>query len=361
MKKRILILFTGWTVAWNVAKTEVSEHKESNWEDFMKILENSVEIVKHNWSIEIKPEVVELFNVDSSNIQPENWTRLISEIEEKYDEFDAFIVLHWTNTMWYTTSALSFALSNINKPVIFTWAQVPLWYLWSDAITNLVNALRLSVWWYHEIKWVMAVFGSKIISWTRVKKWTDFDYDPFKSFQAWNLWDIWRFMRIHDLDLKKHLNYLSSRKPLAIQSRMLNVKKNFDMNSIASITEFPGMSVNIFKLLVENDSIKAFVFRSFWAWDPSSHLFPAFKYLKNKKIPIIVTTQAPSWISNFQVNETGQYLRENDLAIPAHNMSIESMTVKMAWLLAQNKSYDEIKTLMITDLHWEIDVESELI
>jgi len=60
-------------------------------------------------------------------------------------------------------------------------------------------------------------------------------------------------MRIHDLDLKKHLNYLSSRKPLAIQSRMLNVKKNFDMNSIASITEFPGMSVNIFKLLVEND------------------------------------------------------------------------------------------------------------
>jgi len=60
----------------------------------MKILENSVEIVKHNWSIEIKPEVVELFNVDSSNIQPENWTRLISEIEEKYDEFDAFIVLH---------------------------------------------------------------------------------------------------------------------------------------------------------------------------------------------------------------------------------------------------------------------------
>jgi len=60
----------------------------------MEILENSVEIVKHNWSIEIEPEVVELFNVDSSNIQPENWTRLVSEIEERYDEFDAFIVLH---------------------------------------------------------------------------------------------------------------------------------------------------------------------------------------------------------------------------------------------------------------------------
>jgi len=262
-KKRILILFTGWTVTWNIAESTISEHKESDWEDFMKIINNSIEVVKHNWNMEIESEIKELLNVDSSNIQPENWTELISEIEEKYDDFDAFIVLHWTNTMWYTASALSFALDNINKPVIITGSQVPLWYLWSDAITNLVNALRLSVWWYHELKWVIVVFGSKIISWTRVKKWSDFDYDPFIAFQTVSLWDIWRFMKIDDLALRKHINYLSARKPLAIQSRVLSVKKDFDMNSIASLTEFPWMSEWIFKLLVENNWIKAFVFRSF--------------------------------------------------------------------------------------------------
>ncbi len=245
--------------------------------------------------------------------------------------------------------------------MILTWAQVPLWYLGTDAVTNLINALRLSVWGYNEIKWVMAVFWSKIISWSRVKKGTDFDYDPFKSFQSWCLWDIGRFMRLSESALAKHVKYLSALKPLAIQSRVLSVKKEFYMDKIASLTEFPGMSVDIISSLVENNGIKWFVFRAFGAWDPSSHLFPAFKYLKKKKIPIIVTTQAPSWVANFQVNETWQYLREHQLAIPAHNMSIESMTVKMAWLLAQNKTYEDINVIMLQDLHWEIDVESELI
>ena len=285
----------------------------------------------------------------------------MDEIKDKYDDFDAFIILHGTNTMAYTASALTFALENINKPVVLTGAQVPLGYLGTDSVTNLVNALRVSVWEYDEVKGVMAVFGSKIISGSRVKKGTDFDYDPFRAFQKGLLGDIGRFIRINEPAMRKHISYLSKYKPLAIQSRILSIKKNFDMKSIVSITEFPGMSVDIFKSLVENNNTKAFIFRAFGAGDPSSHLFPAFEYLKEKKIPIIVTTQAPDGISNFQVNETGQYLRENDLAIPAHDMSIESMTVKLAWLLAQGVKYEDIKQRMLEDMHGEITLENELI
>lgn len=68
-----------------------------------------------------------------------------------------------------------------------------------------------------------------------------------------------------------------------------------------------------------------------------------------------------SGVSNFQVNETGMYLRKHDLAIPAHDMSIESMTVKMGWLLAQGKSYEDIKQKMVEDMHGEITIEAELI
>ena len=263
--------------------------------------------------------------------------------------------------MGYTASALSFALENINKPVIMTGAQVPLGYLGTDAVTNLVNSLRLAVWEYHDVKGVIAVFGSKIISGTRVKKGTDFDYDPFNSFQAGALGQIGRFMRIDEAALRKHVNYLSKYKPLAIQSRVLSVKKDFDTKSIASLTEFPGMSVDLFKSLVENNGIKAFIFRAFGAGDPSAHLFPAFEYLKTKKIPIIVTTQAPSGVASFQVNETGQYLKEHDLAIPAFDMSMESMTAKLAWLLAQKMDYEQIKIKMSEDLHGEINIENELI
>lgn len=360
-QKRVLIIYTGGTVAGNVAKSDVSQNTKSDPNSFVGALDNSIEIIKKNWNIEINPVIEELFNVDSSNIQPEHWTALIEKIQEKYDDFDAFIVLHGTNTMGYTAAALSFALENINKPVILTGAQVPLGYLGTDAVTNLVNSLRLSVWGYHEVKGVMAVFGSKIISGTRVKKGTDFDYDPFRSFQTGTLGQIGRFMRIDAAALRKYVSYLSKSKPLAIQSRVLSVKKEFDTKIIASLTEFPGMRAEIFQYLVENNHAQAFILRSFGAGDPSTHLFPAFEYLKEKRVPIMVTTQAPSGISNFQVNETGQYLKENDLAIPAYDMSIESMTTKLAWLLAQKMSYEQIKMKMIEDLHGEINIESELL
>lgn len=360
-KKRVLLLSTGGTIAGNVALSNVSEHVTSKPDDFLNTLNDSVEIVKRNWNIEIEPEIIDLFNVDSSDMLPKNWTILIEKIAEFYDDFDAFIILHGTNTMGYTAAALSFALENINKPVILTGAQVPLGYLGSDATTNLVNSLRLAVWGYHPIKGVMAVFGSKIISGVRVKKGTDFDYDPFASFVTGAIGQIGRFIRINEQALDKHTSYLSKVKSLAIQSRVLSIKKDFDTESIASLTEFPGMSPDIFQSLVENNKIKAFILRAFGAGDASQTLLKAFEYLKEKQIPIVVTTQAPSGVASFQVNESGKILKDRDLAIPAYDMSIESITTKLAWLLAQNFSYEQIKHKMLEDLHGEINIENELI
>lgn len=360
-QKRVMIIFTGGTIAGNVAKAAAVTLVKSNPDSFETIVQQSIEILKRNWYIEIKPTMVELFNVDSSNVLPENWTKLAATIENAYDDYDAFLILHGTNTMGYTSSALSFAFENINKPVIITGAQVPLGYLGSDATTNLVNAMRLAVWGYHPIKGVMAVFGSKIISGVRVKKGTDFDYDPFQSFITGALGQIGRFMRINEAALDKHVAYLSRIKPLAIQSRVLSVKKEFETKHIVSLTEFPGMNPDLFQILVEQAGAKAFIFRAFGAGDAAAHLFPGFEYLKEKRIPILVTTQAPNGISSFQVNETGKYLLDNDLAIPMYDMSIESMTTKLAWLLGQQYGYEEIKRTMIQDLHGEINVENELL
>jgi L-asparaginase len=224
-----------------------------------------------------------------------------------------------------------------------------------------VNSLRLAVWGYHPIKGVMAVFGSKIIAGTRVKKGTDFDYDPFASFITGALGQIGRFIRINEPALNKYISYLSKVKPLAIQSRVLSIKKDFDTAGIASLTEFPGMSKDIFKSLVENNGTKAFILRAFGAGDASLHLMEAFEYLKEKQIPIVVTSQAPNGVASFQVNESGKILKDKDLAIPAYDMSIESMTTKLAWLLAQKFTYEEIKHKMLEDLHGEINIENELI
>jgi L-asparaginase len=82
---------------------------------------------------------------------------------------------------------------------------------------------------------------------------------------------------------------------------------------------------------------------------------------EEKQIPVVVTTQAPGGISNFQVNETGQHLAKNELAVPAHDMNMEAMSTKLAWLLGQNCDYETIKSRMLTELHGEIHVGAELI
>ena len=92
--KRILIIFTGGTVAGNVAKSKISQNVKSDPNTFLGALENSIDIIKKNWNIKINADLSDIINVDSSNIKPNNWTQIIEEIEKKYDEYDGFIVLH---------------------------------------------------------------------------------------------------------------------------------------------------------------------------------------------------------------------------------------------------------------------------
>jgi L-asparaginase len=121
------------------------------------------------------------------------------------------------------------------------------------------------------------------------------------------------------------------------------------------------MSGNILTSLAETGKVRGVILRSFGAGDPNQSLFDGFELLKSKQIPVIVTTQAPGGVSNFQVNETGQYLKVHNLAIPACDMSIEAMTTKLAWLLGQGIVYDQIKHAMLEDLHGEVNVRIELV
>jgi L-asparaginase len=225
----------------------------------------------------------------------------------------------------------------------------------------MVNALRMALWGFSEVKGVMVVFGSRIISGARAKKGTDFDYDPFSSFQTGALGQIGRFMKIDDSAMAKHISYLSKSHPLALSASMLSFKAQFNTHAIVSLTEFPGMTSDVLINLANNNSVKGIILRSFGAGDPNQSLFKGLEYLKEKQIPVVITTQAPGGVSNFQVNETGHYVKEHELAIPAYDMSIESMTVKLGWLLGQEVSYEAMKSKMVEDLHGEINVHVELV
>lgn len=374
----VLVITTGGTIAGQVAiKNEQSlsrddlqvQRSEMFNDAIQRALEPSKKYLEDIYGINIDILIQPFSNIDSSDISPENWSGLADLIKTEYDKYDSFIITHGTNTLGYTCAALSFALVNPNKPIILTGSQVPAGYPGSDGLTNFENALRVAVWQRESglapIKGVLAVFGSHIITGTRVKKDTEFDYDAFKSFNTASIGRIGRIININENNLAKHNSYLkTSEFREARRQDELICENDYNMN-IVSLTEFPGMSDDIFESLIRPPvSVQGIIFRAFGAGDPATKHHEIFKKLRERQIPIVVTTQAPNGNANFQVNESGQFLKKNNLAIPAYDMSIESQTTKLSWLLAKKEkgllTYEQLCKEMIRDIRGEINVMWEI-
>lgn len=369
MLHKMLLISTGGTIAGEVATTKKEESYEIKKADaFSDIIKDTVGYLKRTQEIELDIEPHEFAEVDSSNIEPKHWTGLVDIIKERFDDYDSFVITHGTNTLGYTCAALSFAIANSGKPIILTGSQVPINQPGSDAKTNLDNAIRVAVWnkENRRTRGVICVFGSHIITGTRVKKDTEFDYDAFKTFNQGSIGRIGRLIDIDSENLERHCAYHKSAKfPVAMSAKDLKIENDFDTR-IASFSEFPGMDPEILWYLHKEKSIKGFVIRAFGAGDLASRFVPVLERLKEAHVPVVVTTQAPNGNATLQVNEPGQYLKEHSLVIPAYDMSHESQVTKLAWLLAKMREgalrFEDFEVAMIEDVRGEIDVmwESEV-
>ncbi|MCI9000379.1 MAG: hypothetical protein HFJ26_05615 [Clostridia bacterium] len=240
MDKKILIISTGGTISQIHTQKgiAISNAKSFKGDTFSNILNNFKE--------ELNIDVIDsrtILNKDSSNIVPKDWKKIIDTIVEEYDNYTAFIVTHGTNTMGYTCSAISFAIENLGKPIIFTGSQVSYGMIGTDAIMNLENALRIIADDNCKLAGVCCVFGSKVITGTRVKKKTEFDYDAFKTFgRVLDIAKIGNSIIYNEEELKKHLSFLGSKSKL---KSGLIIKDKFDTN-IVSLTEFPRIKSKLF-------------------------------------------------------------------------------------------------------------------
>src|SRR5699024_2345783 len=166
--KKILILSTGGTIA-SVEGTDGLAPKLSV-KDLMSHLPELPD------GIEIEGTV--LLNLDSTNMQPEHWITIAEAIESYDDDYDGFVITHGTDTLGYTSAALSYMLQNLSKPVILTGSQVPINFEENDAEQNMTDALRLAC---EEIGGVFVVFDGRVIQGTRAVKMRTKSYDAFES------------------------------------------------------------------------------------------------------------------------------------------------------------------------------------
>lgn len=284
-------------------------------------------------------ECADLFSMDSSNIQPEEWLMIAEAVKKAMDSHDAVVITHGTDTMAYTSSMLSFLLQHIPIPVILTGAQYPMVYPDSDGRANLRNAIIAA----REMPGgIYILFGSAIIRGCRAVKTRTTSLNAFESINAPYVGTVvdGRYIAI---DEKPHDG------PFNVYDRLVS--------DVALIKLVPGTS----PLLIENCAncgVKGVVIEAFGLG--GVHNFrrdhaEAIKKLIERGIPVILTSQCLYEASSLSVYAVSAPLKKAG-AISAMDMTTEAAVTKLMWALAQSGEGDiqNIRLLMQTDICGEI-------
>ncbi|MCQ2977831.1 MAG: asparaginase [archaeon] len=350
--KKVLFIATGGTISESVStdgKLCVDSKKDINF-----ILQN---LLKRDTVQGIKSiDTCNLFQIDSSNMSPNYWKKLINKIYDEYDNYDAFVVCHGTDTLSYTCSALAFAFSNIAKPIILTGSQIPFGELGSDAEMNIENIIRVLSQDVIKLKGVMCLFSNKLISGTRVRKNSEFDYSAFESNNESPLAYMGIKIRFNITKIEAHNKCYGNAKT----KEEIVLLDKFALDKIMVIHEFPGLNVEIVKQMIDN-GVKGIVLKSYADGNsnvskPDSGIIninEMYDYARKKNCIITVCSQPFHGVTTMNTYETGLLAKELG-AVPSYDISFECLTVKLAWLIGQKYPVSEIKEKIVENIKDEI-------
>lgn len=332
--KRILIIQTGGTIAMDIDRqNDTPEPKPGTWSEAIYR-----EIPELSQIAEL--EIEKLFYADSSDVNREHWAKLIRFIEQEYENYDGFVILHGTDTMAYTASALSFALRNLNKPVILTGSQVPMSNIRSDARRNLVNSIEMATLPLNE---VAICFNDFIFRGNRTTKMSIGDFDAFASPN---------FPPLAEIGLEIELNTRSK-----TESEPLTTFTAFD-DRIFLLKIFPNLVPGFLERL-DLSAMKALIIEAFGSGNfpihGSTSLVPFLKECLVQDVIVIITSQAPYDSVDLTKYQSGRIALELN-AISAKDMTTEATLTKIMYLLGCHSDNGTIKKLFQQDIAGEITV-----
>ena len=318
--KHILMISTGGTIASKQSDEGLQPGITS--EEILECVPEAAEICN------ITAE--QLFSLDSTNVKAEHWLAIARHVEENYEKYDGFVITHGTDTMAYTAAALSYLIQNSPKPIAITGSQKSIYERDTDARTNVLDALRFAS--DDRAHGVRVVFDGKVIIGTRARKMRTRSFNAFSSID---------YPEIAIVRAGRVIYYLETPKPEGptFYHEM--------QGKVIAIRMVPGQEGHVFDYLA--DHYDAVIVESFGMGGipdyEDGELMEALKRFTAKGRTLIMSTQVPHEGSDMGVYQVGVKVRSEIPMIEAHTMTIEAITTKMMWALAQSRDPEQVRRL----------------
>ena len=337
--KSILIIYTGGTIG----MIKDPETGVLSPLDFDQILDEVPELKRFGFNlstISFSPVI------DSSNLNPEVWIKLVKIIKEKYNNYDGFVILHGTDTMAYSASALSFMLENLDKPVIFTGSQLPIGTLRTDGKENLISAIEIAATEKNGqplAPEVCVYFENKLMRGNRTTKYNSEHFNAFESPNYPNLAEA-------GINLKfnyEAIHYSTSDKELKIHTKL-------DTN-IVVLKIFPGLSKNTLHTILNIKNIRAIIIETYGAGNASTEkwfLNELSEVIKEGKI-VLNVSQCAAGSVDMTKYETGNELLKLGV-VSGYDITTEAAVTKLMHLLGQKFDNNKIKLKINKSISGEI-------
>lgn len=283
--------------------------------------------------------------IDSSNMHPRVWIQLAEMIKTNYTKFDGFVILHGSDTMSFTASALSFMLENLSKPVVLTGSQLPIGVIRTDGKENLITAIEIAAAQKNKkalVPEVCIYFEYKLYRGNRTFKYNSQHFDAFKSPN---------YPALAEAGVAIAYQTTAIRKP---GNGKLQISTSLE-NDIAVLKLFPGISQKITSAILRNKGIKAVVLETFGAGNASTEAWflNEIKHAINNGIIVLNITQCQEGSVIQGMYETSSQLKKMGVVSGA-DMTFESAITKLMYLMGKNLSKKEIIKALGKNLRGEL-------